>query len=206
MKKDTKQRLFEIMSRLDKTFKPKLNEVYPPPYERLDPPDDYWGDDDERAIEPETPELKTNDFRVYGNIEDDNVSSDYHFLYTVWEINKDSEFGNILSKVDLTSSPMGEDWGWNNMGPSKDGLRGADFIEKDIPEIVRQLKPYMNVKSISDFVNYIQKLPNEMRQWEEDYNEHKSYIGGDGYDYDGPDEEPPYDSSHPDNAWMDYIN
>ena len=26
MKKDSKQRLFEVMQRLDKTFKPKLNE------------------------------------------------------------------------------------------------------------------------------------------------------------------------------------
>ena len=28
MKKDSKQRLFEVMSRLDKTFKPKLNEIF----------------------------------------------------------------------------------------------------------------------------------------------------------------------------------
>ena len=27
MKKDSKQRLFEVMSKLDKTFKPKLNEM-----------------------------------------------------------------------------------------------------------------------------------------------------------------------------------
>ena len=36
MKKDTKQRLFEVMSRLDKTFKPKLNENVESSYERVD--------------------------------------------------------------------------------------------------------------------------------------------------------------------------
>jgi hypothetical protein len=36
MKKDSKQRLFEIMSRLDKTFKPKLNENVESTYEKVD--------------------------------------------------------------------------------------------------------------------------------------------------------------------------
>lgn len=45
MKKDSKQRLFEVMSRLDKTFKPKLNENVESSYESVELKGHYLDED-----------------------------------------------------------------------------------------------------------------------------------------------------------------
>ena len=123
----------------------------------------HQNDDD---YEPENPSVKTVDFKLHGGIEDKG-----YYLYTVRENKPNSEFGNIISKV------ISPDYGFRN---HLNGIYAADFDNERFVEIKQKLMPYMNVKSISEFVNGAEKIAGEMEEFEENLNSYNSRM--DNYD------------------------
>ena len=130
MKKNTKQRLFEVMSRLDKTFKPKLNEDnYTPTFRNYEDVVFLQGDDarealnilnskgEEAALEylkswhdEGTHELTNSD---YGSDDDYDYADDGYAMY--WN----PEMGHIGLKYNINYSPEAPDDDRDAMLPYK---------------------------------------------------------------------------------------
>jgi hypothetical protein len=175
--KDSKTLLFENMIKLNPDFKSKqiLKEGYGmneynnldyPVGADADPSAPWHQNDDEGPYEPEIPRVDTADFRLHGGIEDPGS-----YLYTVYETKPNSEFGNILMKV------IPSDGAYTR---NDKGIYGADFDDKEFAIMKQELTPYMNIKSISDFIKAAEKISSEMSEYEKEIDD---YSGPSSRDY-----------------------
>jgi len=203
---EERQRMVNIMSQIDKTF--VLKEGRYSGYERLDPPDDYWGDDEGQG-EPETPSVNTEDFKLHGGIENPG-----NYLYTVYETKPNSEFGDVLMQA-AKYADDNSSWSIEFMKTHPDareteykrnnkGIYGHDFSDEDIPRIKEVLNKHINVKGIPEFIKAMDEVSGEMKEYEENRDRYESRGSNDNFNE--PDDDRDYNSGDQKNAWMDYIN
>jgi len=203
---EERQRMVNIMSQIDKTF--VLKEGRYSGYERLDPPDDYWGDDEGQG-EPETPSVNTEDFKLHGGIENPG-----NYLYTVYETEPNSEFGNVLMQA-AKYADDNSSWSIEFMKTHPDareteykrnnkGIYGHDFSDEDIPRIKEVLNKHINVKGVPEFMKAMDEVSGGMKEYEENRDRYESRGSYDNFNE--PENDRDYDSSDPKNEWMDYIN
>ena len=145
----------------------------------------YAGDDPE----PKDPadyfdkpeEIVTPEFKLHGSIEDPG-----YYLYTVWETQPNSEFGNIIAPVmDYAGKNNSQNIAHKKKYPNttdtyanrnKEGFMGADFDDEDIPRIKQMLTKYSNVKGVPEFIQAMDKVSAEMKEYEDMLNNPGDYY------------------------------
>lgn len=153
MKMHSKQRLFEVMGRLDKTFKPKLNEDY-----NIDVSEDSAHND---AGEPLMTHQQYRDYSEPAEPEYNNNTPDYDEEYNFNNVVRELEkrFNTIIEYYDNDGSffTKTRDYielhSYNgilnvtlyNQNNEKTELYNQKYDEMDFEELVKAIEPYRNI-------------------------------------------------------------